>query len=83
MDDKAQKRIAAECLTYAQRYRCSLHDAIAEWEAEPTLGSVGLTPTEKSEMAGYFHAMGMDLDVVRDVRDTVEITESNEPKVAP
>ena len=62
------KTIAAECLTYARRYRCSLQIAINEFEGE----SERLAPHQKAEVIQYFHAMGMDLDAERSITEVTE-----------
>lgn len=67
---KQLKTVAQECLTYAQRYRVSLTDAICEWEGENSRDdSFGLTPFEKRVTAEILHADGYDLDLVREPVD--------------
>jgi hypothetical protein len=61
---KATQTIADECVTYAQRYKVSLHDAIAEWEGEDARGGFGMAPGEKAEVAGYLVNKGYNLDAV-------------------
>ena len=59
---QATKTIGQECITYAGRYRCNLHQAIDEWEGEDARGGFGLAPGEKAEVAGYLVNKGYDLD---------------------
>lgn len=57
------KGISRECREYAEKYNCSLHDAIADWEGDGPSGSWGLTPSEKSEIAHELKSVqGFNLD---------------------
>jgi len=59
------EKIALECLEYARQYRCTLNDALADWEGEGPGGSWGLNANEKAQVARVLSGLGHDLDTVK------------------
>lgn len=55
------KQIAQECAKYAERYRCTLADAMSDFEFEDENGSSGLTPQEKVQVSEELRQQGFDI----------------------
>ena len=62
MNEKFKQQVIEQTLEYSAKYKCSLRDALWDWEGNGPEGSFGLQHHEMSTLTTALKDAGHDLD---------------------